>query len=121
MLETITIKASKFDDERARAREAEMILKKINADYFVIAMDERGKQLTSPEFADLIREKRDFGPGKIQFVIGGSHGLDDGVRKRANLVLGFSKMTFTHEMIRVFLKEQIYRAFTILVGKTYHK
>lgn len=115
------MKASKFDDERARAHEADAIIKKLNVDYFVIAMDERGKQLTSPEFAELIRQKRDFGPGKIQFIIGGSHGLDEHVRKRANLVLGFSKMTFTHEMIRVFLKEQIYRAFTILVGKTYHK
>ncbi len=117
----ITLKASKFDDERARAHESETILKKINSDYFVIALDERGKQVTSEEFAELIREKRDFGPGKIQFIIGGSHGLDESVRKRANLVLGFSKMTFTHEMVRVFLKEQIYRAFTILIGKAYHK
>ena len=86
----------------------------------MIVLDERGKQLSSPEFAN--REQRDFGPGKIQLVIGGSHGLDDSsIRKRANLVLGFSRMTFTHEMVRVFLKEQIYRAFTILIGKHYHK
>lgn len=120
-MEVVTLKASKNDNESARAEEAKTILKKINSDHFVIVLDERGKQLTSPEFAELIREKRDFGPGKIQFIIGGSHGLDEHVRKHANLVLGFSKMTFTHEMVRVFLKEQIYRAFTILVGKAYHK
>ncbi len=117
----LTLKASKNDDESARADESVLILKKLDRDYFVIALDERGKEMTSPEFAELIREKRDFGPGKIQFIIGGSHGLSDSVRKRANLILGFSRMTFTHEMMRVFLKEQIYRAFTILIGKTYHK
>ena len=117
----LTLKASKHDDESARLDESEAILKKLDRDYFVIALDERGKEMSSPEFAELIREQRDFGPGKIQFIIGGSHGLHDSVRKRANLVLGFSKMTFTHEMMRVFLKEQIYRAFTILIGKTYHK
>ncbi len=117
----VTLKASKSDNESAREDEAETILKKLDKDQFVIVLDERGKQLSSPEFAELIREQRDFGPGKIQFVIGGSHGLDDSIRKRANLVLGFSRMTFTHEMVRVFLKEQIYRAFTILIGKHYHK
>lgn len=120
-LEMITLNASKFDDERARAQESDLIMKKFDKDFFVIALDERGKEMTSPEFAELIREKRDFGPGKIQFIIGGSHGLDDSVRKHANFVMGFSKMTFTHEMVRIFLKEQIYRAFAILTGKTYHK
>lgn len=120
-LETVTLKASKIDNESARIQESETIVKKISKDFFVVALDEGGKQQSSKEFAELIKAQRDFGKGKIQFIIGGSHGLDPVVLKQVDLVLGFSKMTFTHEMIRPFLKEQIYRAFTILAGKSYHK
>ena len=121
-LETVTLPASKLDErDKVQKEEHNKILLKINESAYVIALDERGKELTSEDFAELIRHQRDFGPGKIQFIIGGSHGLHPDVRAKAHQSLSLSKMTFTHEMVRVFLKEQLYRAFTILAGKTYHK
>lgn len=87
---------------------------------FCVVMDERGKSLTSPELAGLIQKKRDFESGRISFVIGGPFGLGENVRKRADMVLSLSSFTFTHEMARVILLEQIYRAFAILSGKVYH-
>lgn len=121
-IETVSLPASKSDERiRVRADEASLFLQKLNSDACIIALDERGQQLTSEEFAQLIRQQRDEGPGKIQFLIGGSHGLSDSVLAKAHKKISLSKMTFTHEMVRVFLKEQLYRAATILIGKTYHK
>ncbi|QQR54782.1 23S rRNA (pseudouridine(1915)-N(3))-methyltransferase RlmH [Candidatus Peregrinibacteria bacterium] len=121
-LETLTLPASKRD-ERTAVQEEELknFLPKIDTNAFLIALDERGTQLTSEDFAQCLAKIRDFGPGKIQFLIGGSHGLHPDLLAAAHQRLSFSKMTFTHEMIRVFLKEQVYRAFTILAGKKYHK
>jgi len=121
-LETITVQASKSDNrEKAQAEERDKILAKLNKDAYIIALDELGKEMNSVAFANLIKEQRDFGPGKIQFIIGGSNGLHPDIRAAASQILALSKMTFTHEMVRVFLKEQLYRAFTILAGKRYHK
>jgi len=106
--------------EKAVQEEGKAILEKLNDPGFLIVLDERGQQMTSPEFAQKITQIRDFQGGKITFVIGGPFGLSDLVRKRANLILSFSKFTFTHEQIRLLLLEQIYRAFTILANKTYH-
>ncbi len=106
--------------EKVKNAEAQKILKNIPHDSMVIALDERGKNLTSVQFADLIKSKQDFGPSQIVFIIGGPYGLAAEILARAELKLSFSSFTFTHEMIRVLLLEQIYRAFTILKGKTYH-
>ncbi len=121
-LESISLPASK-SDERARVQsdESELFLAKLDKDAAILALDEHGQELSTEEFAELLRKERDFGAGKIQFLIGGSHGLHPDVLKAAKKTLSLSKMTFTHEMVRVFLKEQIYRAFTILAGKKYHK
>ncbi len=121
-IENIVVNASKSDErERTQKDELRNLEDRLDKDAYILALDERGKQMTSEEFAKQILAVRDFGEGRIQFIIGGSHGIHPDIIKRANHVLGFSKMTFTHEMIRIFLKEQIYRAFTILAGKTYHK
>lgn len=121
-MESLTLPASKKDEREAvQAEEKESFLKKLDRDARIIALDERGKQMTTEEFAELLRKERDFGSGKIQFLIGGSHGLHPDVLAAAHQNLALSKMTFTHEMVRVFLKEQVYRAFTILAGKKYHK
>jgi 23S rRNA (pseudouridine1915-N3)-methyltransferase len=121
-IETISMPASKSDTRnRVQSDEKGLFLQKLNEDSFVIALDERGQQLTSEEFAALLGQQRDFGPGKVQFLIGGSHGLHTDVLAKAHKKLSLSKMTFTHEMVRVFLMEQLYRAATILVGKKYHK
>ena len=105
--------------ETAVATEAQSILKNINDDDFVIVLDEKGKEITSMEFSKFISEKKDFGKS-LCFVIGGPFGLDKSVIERSNFLLSVSKMTFTHLMIRIFLLEQIYRAFAIIHGKGYH-
>ncbi|MFT7184594.1 MAG: 23S rRNA (pseudouridine1915-N3)-methyltransferase [Oceanicoccus sp.] len=121
-LETITLTASKAD-ERAKVQleERDKILAKLDPRAHIIALDERGKLLTSPELAKHLLKQRDFGPGKVQLLIGGSHGLHPDVLEAAHFKLSLSKMTFTHEMVRVFLKEQLYRAAMILARKPYHK
>lgn len=121
-LENTVLQASKHDDRsRVQKEESDLFLQKLNKDARIIALDERGKEMSTEEFAELLRKERDFGAGHIQFLIGGSHGLHPAVLAAAQEQLALSKMTFTHEMVRVFLKEQLYRAFTILAGKKYHK
>lgn len=121
-LENLTFQPSKRDlREQVQEEEKDEFLSKLDSQCLIIALDERGKQLSSEEFAQRIEKERDQGSGKIQFLIGGSHGLHPEVLAAANEHFSLSKMTFTHEMVRIFLKEQIYRAFTILAGKKYHK
>ncbi len=114
-------KASAKDEEKTKAEEAGAILSKIEDSEFVIAMSPDGKHISSTEFADLIKEKTLYGTSSITFVIGGSLGLGPELLKRANLQLSFSKMTFPHQLFRVILLEQIYRAFKINNNETYHK
>ena len=102
-----------------KEKEAEFILKSINPRDFVIALDERGKQFSSPKFAKYL-ENISISGKPITFIIGGVYGLSEQIRDRADLTLGFSEFTFTHQMIRMLLAEQIYRAFTIINGKKYH-
>ncbi len=109
--------------EKAIQEEGKAILEKIKAggaDPILIVLDEQGKQFSSNDFAQKIGHIKDFEGGKITFIIGGPFGLSNEVLKCANLILSFSKFTFTHEQIRLLLLEQIYRAFTILANKTYH-
>ena len=114
-------KISKSQDiDQIKRTEEERILNKVNAGHFLIVLDERGKLLSSADLARQIEQKIDFGQN-MTFVIGGALGLSEKVRNKADLVLSFSKMTFTHQMIRVFLLEQIYRAFQIIKGTQYHK
>jgi 23S rRNA (pseudouridine1915-N3)-methyltransferase len=113
-------KNSKTDVSRAIKEESEKMLSKIKPSDFVIALDERGKAIDSVHLSSLIGNHQQNGTGKIIFLTGGAYGLDDTVRKRANLILSFSKFTFTHQMIRLLLMEQIYRAMTILKNEKYH-
>ena len=84
-------------------------------------MDERGKDLTSQDFAETMGRWRDDGRGVIAFVIGGAFGLDPALRADADLVLSFGKATWPHLLVRAMLMEQVYRAETILAGHPYHK
>lgn len=108
-----------FSIERCVEEEGEMILRSIPGDEFVVALDERGKEMSSIDFAGFLGGKLDTGQA-LTFVIGGAFGLSEAVKKRADLKLSFSKMTFTHQMIRIFLLEQIWRGFCIIKGKEYH-
>ena len=101
--------------------EGDKILANIKKDSYVITLEILGKQLSSEEFASKINEITNFGISELVFVIGSSCGLSKKVSERANFKLSFSKMTFLHQFARLILVEQIYRAFKILKGETYHK
>ena len=107
--------------EKYKIIEGEKILSLIKEDSYVITLEIKGKMLSSEEFAQKIDEISKNGINELIFVIGGANGLSDAVSKRADFKLSFSKMTFTHQMARLILTEQIYRAFKILKGENYHR
>jgi 23S rRNA (pseudouridine1915-N3)-methyltransferase len=102
-------------------REGEDILSRLSDDAFVVVMDERGRGMDSFKLAEFIDKHRVSGTKQMTFVIGGHNGLSDAVRKRASLVLALSQLTLTHELARVLLTEQVYRAFTIIHDLPYQK
>jgi len=104
-----------------RKAEAEAMAKRIAPVSQVVSLDAGGKQLSSEELARWFEAEQVRGTRDLVFVIGGPEGLDDSIRARARLSLSLSRMTWTHEMVRVLLVEQVYRAFTILSGVPYHK
>lgn len=93
---------------------------KLDSGYFNILLDADGKQFSSGEFADFLVKKRDLDAVKVCFVIGGAMGFKDDFKKQFDMLLSFGKMTFTHQMVRILLLEQLYRAYAISVGKNYH-
>ena len=112
--------ASPAEEQIVLKKEGEEILKKIGKSDIVVAMCIEGKQFSSQELAGKIADFQ-MQSSTIDFVIGGSLGLSDEVKKRANLKLSMSKMTFPHRIARLMLEEQIYRAFKINANETYHK
>ena len=113
--------ASEKEEQQIKEKEGRLILSKIKDNSYVIAMDLKGKQITSEEFASFISNCGVTGNSNIVFIIGGSLGLSEGVIKRANYKLCFSKMTFPHQLFRVMLLEQVYRGFRIINNEPYHK
>jgi 23S rRNA (pseudouridine1915-N3)-methyltransferase len=105
---------------KQKEKEGELILKNIKADDFLILLDENGKNPTSRELADFFQKKMNAGTRCIVLVIGGAFGFSEEIYARADYQLSFSRMTFSHEMIRLFLLEQVYRSFTIIKGESYH-
>jgi 23S rRNA (pseudouridine1915-N3)-methyltransferase len=105
--------------DEMRRRECERLEKLIPPGATVLLLDELGEQMNSPGLAAFIGKQRDMGIGELVFVIGGAYGFSEDFRRRGRL-LSLSKMTFTHQMVRVFLLEQIYRAYTILNNEPYH-
>lgn len=103
-----------------RRKEAEKIFKSIPSNSVLVALDERGQEFTSHGFAEYLNGSLESGVKEMVFVIGGAMGLDESVTKRAHKVIALSRWTLTHEMARLVLLEQLYRAFTIIKGKTYH-
>lgn len=99
-------------------REGNDILKKVEG--YLVALDREGEELSSEKFAEFLNEVS-LKASKITFVIGGSYGISDAVKTRADKKLSFSKLTFPHNLFRVMFVEQLYRAFTIIAGKSYHK
>ncbi|MBA4301373.1 23S rRNA (pseudouridine1915-N3)-methyltransferase [Algoriphagus alkaliphilus] len=101
-------------------KEGDLILKKIQSADELILLDERGKSFSSIEFSEFLQKKMNSGLKQLVLVIGGPYGFSDTVYSRANGKISLSKMTFSHQMIRPFLIEQLYRAFTILRNEPYH-
>lgn len=112
-------KVSSLSREQIKQREGELILKAVKPSDDVVLLDERGKQYSSLEWADVIGKKLVAGKD-IVFVIGGAYGFSEAVYQRANGSVSLSKMTFSHQMVRTIFTEQLYRAFTILKGEPYH-
>lgn len=114
-------KAGAALEEEIRAREAKRLLGRIKDNALVCTLEIAGKSLTSEQFADWLERAAVDGRGNVCFVIGGSLGLHKSVTERADFHLSFSDMTFPHQLMRVILSEQIYRAFRIINGEPYHK
>jgi len=124
-LEVVELKEEKTggkkpDPRLIREREGERILARLPGDACCLVLDERGKQFGSEGFARLLERRMLEGTRTLCFVIGGAYGLSDAVRSRADVLLCLSEMTFTHQMARLFLLEQLYRAMTILRNEPYH-
>ena len=124
-VEVIELTPIEIKDENLTSKvldeEGVNILSHIKPDSYVITLEILGKQLSSEDFAEKINEINMSGVNDLVFVIGSSCGLSNNVKNRANFKLSFSKMTFLHQFARLILVEQIYRAFKILKGETYHK
>ncbi len=103
-----------------KQKEGEQVLKQLKNSDYLILLDEKGKQFSSREFAKFIDNKTVTGTKRLVFLIGGAFGFSEAVYKRANEKLSLSKMTFSHQPIRLLFTEQLYRAFTIIKGEPYH-
>ena len=119
-LDVIEMEAGKGEEIQIRKKETESILKRVGEKDFLILMDEKGKELNSAGFADIILHHRNISTKNLVFVIGGAYGFLEEVYKRANSKIALSKMTFPHQLVRVIFLEQLYRAMTILKGEKYH-
>ncbi len=108
-------------DEQVKMREGERILNVLKGDEYVIALAIKGNKSTSEEFARKIDELATYGKSHIAFIIGGSLGLSNEVLKKADEQISFSDMTFPHQLMRVILLEQVYRAYRIINNEPYHK
>ncbi|RKS42684.1 23S rRNA (pseudouridine1915-N3)-methyltransferase [Gillisia mitskevichiae] len=113
-------KVKNLDENQQKQKEGEFILNKISTSDFVVLLDENGKQLSSVGFSEFIQKRFNSGLKQVIFVIGGPYGFSQEVYDRADTKISLSKMTFSHQMVRLFFTEQLYRAFTILKNEPYH-
>ena len=103
-----------------RDREGERLAKLVPRNARLVLLDERGEEMTSPGFAEFLARCRDGGVADLVFAIGGAYGFSESLRARADRTIALSRMTFTHQMVRLFLLEQIYRGYTIINNEPYH-
>jgi 23S rRNA (pseudouridine1915-N3)-methyltransferase len=107
-------------EDQQKAKEAELILKKITPNDHVILLDENGMEFTSVQFANYINKRAVSSSANLIFIVGGPYGFDQSVYQRANDKISLSRMTFSHQMVRLFFVEQLYRAYSIIKGEPYH-
>ncbi|MBI5917441.1 MAG: 23S rRNA (pseudouridine(1915)-N(3))-methyltransferase RlmH [Bacteroidetes bacterium] len=103
-----------------KQKEGDVVLSRLKPDDFLVLLDERGRQLSSVEFATFMEQKLQLSSKRLIFLVGGAWGFSEQVYERADFQLSLSKMTFSHQMVRLFFLEQLYRAMTILRGELYH-
>jgi len=113
-------KARNLDENQQKTKEGELILNKTQTSDFVVLLDENGKQFSSEAFSEYLQKRMNSGLKQLIFVIGGPYGFSEEVYQRADGKISLSKMTFSHQMVRLFITEQIYRCFTILKNEPYH-
>lgn len=113
-------KVKNLSELQQKEKEGQLILSKIKPTDFLILLDEKGKEYTSLQFADFLQKKMNSGVKTLVLLIGGPYGFSDEVYQKARGKIGLSKMTFSHQMVRLFIIEQIYRGFTILRNEPYH-
>ncbi|APG59699.1 23S rRNA (pseudouridine(1915)-N(3))-methyltransferase RlmH [Christiangramia salexigens] len=113
-------KTKNLDENQQKGKEGELILSGIQNSDFVVLLDENGKQYGSEAFSEYIQKRMNTGLKRLIFVIGGPYGFSEEVYSRADSKISLSKMTFSHQMVRLFFTEQLYRAFTILKNEPYH-
>jgi 23S rRNA (pseudouridine1915-N3)-methyltransferase len=122
--ETVVIPALKntkaLSTEQQKEKEGDLFLKNIQSSDRLILLDENGKEYSSVSFSEFIQQQMNSGIKNLVFAVGGPYGFSDSVYKRANAKISLSKMTFSHQMVRLFFVEQIYRAMTILKNEPYH-
>ncbi|HKL67741.1 MAG TPA: 23S rRNA (pseudouridine(1915)-N(3))-methyltransferase RlmH [Bacteroidales bacterium] len=122
-LEVITIGTGRVASMPAKSvlkDEGEKITERLKPGDYVIALDEKGEQMSSRELASFMREKMNRAPGRIVFIIGGAWGLDAELKRRSDKIISLSPMTFPHQLVRLLFSEQLYRAMTIIKGIPYH-
>ncbi|MBT8296545.1 MAG: 23S rRNA (pseudouridine(1915)-N(3))-methyltransferase RlmH [Gramella sp.] len=113
-------KVKNLDENQQKTKEGELILGGIQNSDFVVLLDENGKQFSSETFSEYLQKRMNTGLKKLIFVIGGPYGFSEEVYSRADSKISLSKMTFSHQMVRLFFTEQLYRGFTILKNEPYH-
>jgi 23S rRNA (pseudouridine1915-N3)-methyltransferase len=109
-----------LSETQQKEKEGEAILKKLSPTDVLVLLDENGKQYSSVDFSNFLQKKMNAGLKQLVLVIGGPYGFSDSIYQKAEGKISLSKMTFSHQMIRLFIVEQIYRAFTILKNEPYH-
>jgi 23S rRNA (pseudouridine1915-N3)-methyltransferase len=110
----------KLTEEQQKQKEGELILNQLTETDFLVLLDENGKEYSSVEFSDFIEKKTISGLKNLVFVVGGPYGFSNNLYARANAQISLSKMTFSHQMVRMIFLEQLYRAMTIIRGEPYH-
>lgn len=110
----------KLSEAEQKRMEGESILRLVSDSDYLMLLDERGSELRSVEFAELLQRRMSAGTKRLVFVIGGPYGFSDAVYQRANAMLSLSRMTFSHQIVRAIFTEQLYRGFTILKNEPYH-
>lgn len=110
----------KLPKNKLKEKEGELILKHLKKEDFLILLDEKGKQFSSTQFSEFLEKKMLLSHKRIILQIGGAFGFSDAIYQRANTLFALSKMTFSHQMIRLFFVEQLYRAMTIIRNESYH-